>query len=382
MRSFNLVALSGRSLLAMFFVASAAALVACSSGSPKPQPSELQALTSSGVAKLAWRTNTGSVDFGLQVNVNGDTVVLAGGAGSVLALDARSGKQLWQFEVGEALSAGVGADASMAAVVTQSGELVAMSKGRQLWREKLTAQVFTAPLVAGERVFLLSADRSVSAFDGKTGRKLWTQQRPGEPLVLRQPGVILPVGNTLVVGLSGRLAGLNPLDGNMIWEAPIASPRGINDVERLVDLVGRASRVGNSVCVRAFQARVGCVDAARGNLEWSKSAAGIAGLSGDDQIVTGTESDGKVLAWRRLDGELLWSFDRLRYRDVTAPLLVGRSLAVGDYQGFVHFLSRKDGALLNRLPTDGSSVVAAPVLAGGHVVVVTSAGGVYGFAPE
>lgn len=382
MRSFNLVALSGRSLLAIFFVASAAVLVACSSGSPKPQPSELQALTSSGVAKLAWRTNTGGVNFGLQVSVNGDTVVLASGAGSVFALDARSGKQLWQFEVGEALSAGVGADASMAAVVTQSGELVAMSKGRQLWREKLTAQVFTAPLVAGERVFLLSADRSVSAFDGKTGRKLWTQQRPGEPLVLRQPGVILPVGNTLVVGLSGRLAGLNPLDGNMIWEAPIASPRGINDVERLVDLVGRASRVGNSVCVRAFQARVGCVDAARGNLEWSKSAAGIAGLSGDDQIVTGTESDGKVLAWRRLDGELLWSFDRLRYRDVTAPVLVGRSVALGDYQGFVHFLSRKDGALLNRLPTDGSSVVAAPVLAGGHVVVVTSAGGVYGFTPE
>src|SRR3712207_7018923 len=52
------------------------------------------------------------------------------------------------------------------------------------------------------------------------------------------------------------------------------SPRGTNDIERLVDLVGRTSRVGNSVCARAFQAAVGCVDAARGTVLWSKPANG------------------------------------------------------------------------------------------------------------
>ena len=82
---------------------------------------------------------------------------------------------------------------------------------------------------------MLAADRSVSAFDGQTGAKLWTQQRPNEPLVLRQSGVILAVGNSLVVGLSGRLAGLDPSNGSVRWEVAIATARGINDVERLVE---------------------------------------------------------------------------------------------------------------------------------------------------
>ena len=69
--------------------------------------------------------------------------------------------------------------ASWCAVITRGNELVALSAGKEAWRQKLTAVGFTAPLVAGGRVFVLAADRSVSAFDGQTGRKLWTQQRAG-----------------------------------------------------------------------------------------------------------------------------------------------------------------------------------------------------------
>ena len=76
----------------------------------------------------------------------------------------------------------------------------------------------------------------------------------GEPLVLRQNGVLLAVGDTLVVGQGGRLAGLNPANGTVRWDAPIGITRGTNDVERLIDLVGPVSRVGASVCTRAFQA--------------------------------------------------------------------------------------------------------------------------------
>jgi outer membrane protein assembly factor BamB len=228
----------------------------------------------------------------------------------------------------------------------------------------------------------LAADRSVTAFDGATGRKLWVQQRPGEPLVLKQPGTLLAVGDTLVAGLSGRLVGLNPNNGSVRWEAPIASPRGTNEVERLVDLVGRTSRVGDTVCARAFQASVGCVNAARGTLLWSKPANGSEGLHGDDRLVFGTESDGKIVAWRRTDGERAWTSERLQYRTLSAPLVVGRSVVVGENTGAVHLLSREDGSPLNRLNTDTSGVAAAPVLAGDILVVVTRNGGVYGFAPE
>ena len=237
-------------------------------------------------------------------------------------------------------------------------------------------------MVAGERVFLLAADRSVSAFDAQSGRRLWTQSRPGEALVLRQSGVLLAVGDMLVAGLSGRLVGMNPLTGAIRWEAPIASPRGTNDIERLVDLVGHVSREGDVVCARAFQIAIGCVDAARGTLLWTKSAYGYVGLSGDDKYVYGVESDGKLMAWQRDGGERAWVSERLRYRSLTAPLVVGRSVAVGDNTGLVHLLSREDGSPLTRVATDGSAIAAAPVLAGGTLVVVTRQGGIYGFRPE
>ena len=364
-----------------------AALGGCSAlsffgGPAKAPPAALQAVSGVVSAKQAWSARVGPVNFPLDVHVSGTTVMVAGNDGSVAALDARTGAAIWRANVGAPIAAGVGGDGKIAAVVTQSNVVVALQDGREIWRQKLNAQAYTSPFVAGGRVFVLAADRSINAFDGQTGRKLWTQQRPNEPLVLRQSGVMLAVGDTLVVGLAGRLAGLNPSSGSVRWEAPIASPRGINDVERLVDLVGRVSRDGDVVCARAFQASIGCVNAARGNLLWAKPANGSEGIDGDERYLFGSESDGVVTAWRRTDGERIWTTDALRYRHLTAPLVVGRSVAVGDFAGFIHLLSREDGSLLNRLTTDGSAIAAAPVLVGNTLIAVTRNGGVYGFVPE
>jgi outer membrane protein assembly factor BamB len=368
-----------RALLAFVVVA----LAACASGPDKPKPTELGPNAALLSVRLAWASRIGPVDFPLDVRVNGSTVTLASADGVVVAIDATTGQDLWRVSVNAALEAGAGSDGRYAAVVTRANELVVVDKGRELWRERLAAVTYTAPLVAGARVFVVGADRSVTAFDAQSGRRLWSYVRPGEQLLaLRQASSLLAVGDTLVVGISGRLVGLNPLNGSIRWEAVIANPRGTNDVERLVDVVGRVSREGDSVCARAFQSNVGCVNTLRGNLVWTKPALGFSGLHGDADAVFGTEADGKVLAWRRADGERLWSSDRLRFRDLTPPQGLGRSVAIGDGQGLVHFLAKQDGALLTRVPTDGSAVAAAPVLAGNTLVVVTRNGGIFGFRPE
>jgi outer membrane protein assembly factor BamB len=378
-KSIRPLALVARAPAAIIF---AAILSGCFGGASKLQPAELQPVTALVAARQSWTTRIGQVNFPLEVNVSGNNVAVASSDGTVAVLDAQTGRDVWRVALNTPIAAGVGSDGKVVAVVTKANEVVALRDGHELWRQKLSAQAFTAPFVAGARVFVLAADRSVNAFDGQTGRKLWAQQRPNEPLVLRQSGVMLAVGDTLVVGLSGRLAGLNPSNGSIRWEAPIASPRGINDVERLVDLVGRVSRDGDNVCARAFQASIGCVNAVRGSLLWTKPANGVQGIHGDDRLLFGTEADGTVIAWRRTDGERAWSTDRLRYRSLTAPLVVGRSVAIGDFTGFIHLLSREDGSLLNRLPTDGSAIAAAPVLAGNTLIAVTHNGGVYGFQPE
>jgi outer membrane protein assembly factor BamB len=361
----------------------AALLVGCA-GPDKPKPTELGPNPALINVRLAWTAKIGQVAFPLDVKVNGGIITLASSDGTVLAMDGATGQDVWRAQIaGAQIGAGAGSDGRYAAVVTRVNDLVVMERGRELWREALGVLAYTAPLVAGERVFVVTADRAVDAFDAQTGRKLWTYTRPGEQLLaLRQAGVLVAVGDTLVVGISGRLVGLNPLNGTLRWEAPIATARGTNDVERLIDLVGRVSREGDVVCARAFQTAVGCVNALRGTGIWSKPAIGGEGVHGDGQFVFGTESDGKVIAWRRMDGERVWTSDRLKYRGLTAPLVIGRSVAVGDAQGFVHLLSRLDGTLLGRVATDGSAIAAAPVLVGNTLVVVTHNGGVFGFRPE
>ncbi len=358
------------------------AVTACASGADAPKPADLGPNPSLLGVRLAWSGKVGAVNFPLQVKVNGATVAVAGSDGNVMSFDARTGAELWRFSAGEPISAGVGSDGRFAAVVTRTNELLVADAGVSLWRARLTSQVFTSPLVAGERVFVLAADRSLMAFDVKTGRKLWQQQRPGEALVLRQAGLLMAVGNTLVAGLSGNLVGINPQNGAVAWEVPLAIPRGTNDVERLVDLVGDVSRESDVLCVRAFQTSIGCVDTVRGSVNWKRNASGAVGLHGDDQQIYGVESDGRMLAWRRTDGEPVWTSDRLRYRQLSAPLVLGRSVVVGDGSGQVHFLNRSDGSPLTRLTTDGSAIVVTPVSAAGTMLVVTRNGGIFGFKPE
>lgn len=357
-------------------------LSGCSSTPEKLKPAPLSTPATVLGATQVWSANVGESREPLRPVVAGGRVFVASTEGTVAALDADTGRDIWRASVGAELGAGVGADGQSAAVITRDNELVSLSGGREQWRVRLPARSFTAPLVAGGRVFVLMADRSVGAYDGSTGARLWTQSRPGEPLVLGEGGVLLAVGNTLVAGLSARLTGLDPSNGNVQWQALLANSRGTNEVERLVDLVGAVSREGGSVCARAFSAAVGCVDTERGLTVWSKPARGSTGLSGDAGRLFGTESDGTVQAWQRNNGEPAWQVDRFKYRQLTAPMAVGRVVVVGDSEGNVHVLSREDGSDMARFATDGSAILGAPVVAGQVLIVQTRKGGVFAWRPQ
>jgi outer membrane protein assembly factor BamB len=357
-------------------------LVACSSGAKKPEPSPLPPVAALMGTQLAWTAQVGAGNGSLAPVVAAGRVFVAGASGTVAALDGASGRDVWRMNLGVPIAAGVGSDGQTAAVVTQANQLVALADGREVWRVRLPARAFTAPLVAGARVFVLTADRTVTAFDARNGARLWVQSRTTEPLVLSQSGALLAVGDTLVAGLSGRLVGLNPVNGSVRWEAPVATARGTNEVERLVDIVGPVSRIGNSVCVRAYSAAVGCVDASGGTVVWSRTALGTSGVHGDDRLVFGSDNDGRFQAWQRSSGEPAWDIQRLKYRGLSAPLALGRVVAVGDNSGLVHLISREDGSEMTRLSTDGSPILAAPVLSGDALVVQTRNGGVYAWRPQ
>jgi len=349
-------------------------LTACTAS--KPKPAQIAAIKADKPIQALWQFKLGSdVSFVQSLQTVQERMVLTSDDGKIAVVNVRNGQAVWRYELKTALNTGAGFDGDHVAVVTPNNELVLLKDGKVLWRNRLTSQSYTHPLVAGERVFMMMADRSVLAFDLATGVRLWLQQRPGEPLVLKQNGVLIPFQNTLLVGLGGRLTAINPDNGQFKWDVPIANPRGINDLERLVDLVAKPFRVSNSVCVRAFQSQVGCVDALRGSVLWTRSSVGSQGVDGDAKTLIGTESNGMVQAWSRTTGDRLWDSDRLKYRELTGPLFTSKGIVIGDSGGWLYLLSSTDGSLINRVQTSSDGFASTPAtLADGGFVVLTRDG--------
>lgn len=374
---------SGRWLAALALAAALAAALtaACSSAPARPEPAPLEPIAKPSPGRQVWIADLGVPLQDVGTQTAGSTLVLATQDGNVVALDTANGQERWRFALDTRISAGAGTDGRYAAVVTLANELVVLDQGKLLWRKRISSRVATAPLVAGERVFVQGLDRVVQAFDVLDGRLLWTQQRPGENLALTQAGVLLPFKDTLLVGFGARLTGLDPTTGDQRFDVAMASPRGTNEVERLADLVGPAARAGDVVCARAFQSAVSCADAARGTLAWTRPLGGTHGVAADAQVVVAADASDRINAWRLSSGELLWTSERLRYRQLAAPVLIGSSIAMVDNSGLVHFLARDTGEPLLRLPT-ADSPAAAMVRVGDTLVVVSRAGRVFGFRLE
>jgi len=355
-------------------------LAACASDKPKPTP--LESLQPKIAGRQAWSASVGSVSFPMLAASRAGQFFVAGDDGTVLSLDAETGAERWRTRINDRLSAGVGSDGRYTSVVTRGNEVVVLDAGREIWRKRVPSAVVTPPLVAGERVFVKGVDRAVHAFDVLDGRRLWTLQRPGDPLTLSQASVLAAFGNTLLLGQGARLAGIDPTRGTVQWEVPLASPRGTNEVERLADLVGPVARVGDRVCARAFQSAVACADAAKGTVLWSRNVGGLNAVASDADYVFGADASDRLTAWRASNGDVAWTSEKYLHRGLSGALALGPSVVFGDSDGVVHFLATVSGEVQLRLPTDSSGVIGTPALSGTTLLVTTRKGGLYAFRPQ
>ncbi|MFT3856829.1 MAG: outer membrane protein assembly factor BamB [Aquabacterium sp.] len=350
-------------------------LVAC--GSSKPKPAALESFRPALQTSLAWTQRFDDMKGPMMLAVQGGVVTLATTDGDIVALDVKSGAPRWRADAGTRLTAAVGGDGRYASVVTDGNELLAFDQGKLLWRERLPGRVITPPLVAGERVFVQAIDRSVRAYDVLDGRWLWQYQRPGgEPLALATPGVISAFRDTLLVGQGARLVGLDPTKGGVRFDLNLATPRGSNEVERLADLVGPIARADDEVCARAFQLAVGCMELNRGSVRWTKPQSGTQAVAANDSIVIGADSTDRLTAWKTENGDVVWRADRFTYRELSAPAIWDRYVALADGDGYLHLLALEDGRTVGRFELD-AALAAPPLVSDGLLLLATRKGTVY-----
>lgn len=333
--------------------------------------------------QVAWQDSVGSAgEPALAPAVAGDSVFAAGPAGQLARYAADSGKLQWRINTGRKLSAGVGAGDNLVLAGTAKGEVLAYdANGQPLWQARVSSEVTGAPQVAGDIVVVRSGDGRIFALDARDGKRKWAYQRATPALTLRsQAGVVVMRGAVFAGFPGGKLVALKLADGKVGWEANVALPRGTTELERVADVAGLPVVDGDRVCAVAFQGRVACFDISSGNLLWARELSSSTGLAVDQRNVYVADERGAVHALDKASGASVWRQDKLFARGLSAPLALGGQIAVGDFEGQVHFLAPDSGAFTARLATDGSAVRAQPVRLGERLLVQTSKGGLYSIA--
>ncbi len=315
----------------------------------------------------------------------GNAVYAAGANGSVAKIDAQTGKDIWRVKLSDDLSAGVGSDGTLTAVGGLKGDVYVLgADGKQLWTAKAPGEIISPPLVGNGLVVVRTVDGQIVAFNAQTGEQKWNYRNRAVPLNLRVSSGMTFAGDAAVLAgfPGGAFAAINLQTGDNYWQTPVSYPKGVTEVERINDVTGPPTLVGSETCAVTFQGQIGCFDANSGRAVWEKAFSSTSGLAQDDHAVVAADDWSVVSAFDVTNGAPLWKNDKLKNRDLSVPFLLGHAAVLGDYQGYVHFLSRDDGTLVARVKTDGSAITAAPVLAGDTLVVLTHDGDLYGYRPR
>ena len=365
--------------------AAAAALAACSSAPTGPKPAALPELAGAKTVRVLWRAAVGAAeDFVFSPALVGDAVYAAARDGTVRRLDAASGRLRWQASAGSRLSAGVGADAASVAVANEEGEVTVLeaATGKLRWRARVSSEVLAAPTLGAGLVLVRSIDNRIFAFGAEDGKRRWVYQRAASPLIVRTPAGAVIDGDSVYAGFrGGKLAAIALSNGGLRWEATVALPKGSTELERVTDVVGAPVVQGREVCTAAYQGRVACYEMANGRQIWARELSSLTGVSADARYAFAADDRGAVHALDRASGRSVWKQDRLAHRELSLPLPVGNAIAVGDFEGYVHFLARDTGAFIARHETGGGAVRAAPLALPSGLLVQTVGGALHALAP-
>ena len=336
--------------------------------STKPGP--LPPLTARAEAPVTWQTSVGRAVPGLTPAVTTNAIYAASTDGSLVRVDPATGRVVWRVAAGTTLSAGVGADPTVAVVATDKGDVLAFDPdGKALWTVRVTSSVSAPPAVAEGIAVVYSGDGRAYGLTTADGKTKWVHQKPTPPLIVRNnAGPVISRGGVFMGTAGGRLTAVDIGTGAVGWDAGVATPKGATELERVADVTSTPVIDDRLVCASAFQGRTGCFELLRGTSAWSRDVASLAGMTRDAKNLYITDESGAVQALDKSTGASVWKQDVLAARRIGGPVMVGDYVGVVDVEGYLHLLAASDGAYVGRTATDGSAPSSQPVgMLGGAV---------------
>lgn len=319
---------------------------------PANPPVELEEIKSSYETRVKWSTDIGSPGrFTYSPVLSDNQLYVVNAEGSVMQLSAETGKTQWETALGEPISSSVGLGGGLVLAGTSKGHLFALNlNGKKLWNAILSSEIQGQPRYYDGTVIVRTSDHHIYGIDAADGRRKWVYERATPSLSLKTQAGIVVDGGAVYAGFpGGKLIAIRADNGKLLWEATVAQPKGVTEIERIADITSLPFVDGPVVYVVAYQGKVAAVDRQRGQVVWSRDISSYVGLTAESSKVYLSHTIGSVYSLDASNGKTFWRQGNLGYRNLTVPLPLSNVVAVGDIEGYVHLLSQDDGSFVGRI---------------------------------
>ncbi len=343
-------------------------------------PARLEEFTAQARFEVRWKADLGDGGTAWFKPALSDNAVFGvSSSGRLTRLARSSGKVVWQVETGSNISAGVGRGDGFLVLGSDKGEVLAYDDdGKLRWKAKVSSEVLATPQVEGNVVLVRSGDGRIVALSATDGKQLWFYERATPALVVRShAGMVVQRGTVFAGFAGGKLAAISIKDGAVLWEANVSQPRGNTELERISDITSDPVVDDEQVCAISFQGRLGCFDVSQGSTLWTRDMTGEKGLMLLRKYLYLTDVKGVVLALDKTSGATLWRNDQLKLRQGSKPYTYGDHTLVGDFEGYLHAMSREDGHFQARIQLDDAPITLPPQEMDQGLLVQTQRGEVY-----
>lgn len=357
-------------------LAFAALAAGCSWFGSEKKPAPLTEFRAQVTPKVVWTASVGKAGpYVFSPEAEAGKVYAAAADGTVSVVEEDSGKVLTRLDAKQKISSGIVSDGDRVLIGTLKGEVIALdAAGKPAWSVKLGGELLSPAAIAGKFAIVRTADGRLFSLALSDGKRKWVYQRQTPALLLRSDAGLLVTSSNVVAGYpGGKLIALDLDDGKLVWEVTVAQPRGATELERVADIAGVPVIDGARICAVAFQGKAACFDIQGGNMVWSREVSSATGLAVDAKNVYISDDQDNVLALDKGSGASVWKQDKFTRRKLTAPVVVGGTVVVGDGLGYLHVLSPEDGSIIGRVAIDSSRVQA--IVGSRSGLLVQTAGG-------
>lgn len=367
----------------LFILTLALCLASCSSFFDKdntPKPNKLMSFKPEVNPRLLWSTRAGSGSNSEQLRLPpalGETAVYTSSVdGTVTSVNKTNGRVNWRTNTNIAVASGPGVGDGIVVVGSRHGRIVALSQnnGGVRWRTTVPGEVQANPMIQDGVVLIKAVSGYVNALSTSDGHQLWSFQQSEPALLLRGASSPFIQDHYAFIGFAnGNLAKIKLLDGQLLWLRPIATAEGAFAIQRMIDIDADPVVYMHNVYAATYQGNIQSLDWATGRTLWSHDISSYTGMVANNDTVYITDAKGYVWAFGSNNGLVNWRQMDLENRILSGPAVMGNYVVVGDAEGYLHWMDRRDGHFAAR-EYAGSAISADPIVENGVLYALTNNG--------